>query len=154
MKVRPAAAQASAKSGILRQEAIAGMDGIGVGFAGDAENLGDRQIGLDRTQALADLIGLVGLEPVEGELVFLGKDRDGADAELVGGAEDADRDLRSVGDENLGDGHAGLPLSALPYFRHCALAKAAFATARGGVSAGEIEQAAPKHASRPQTPKT
>ena len=52
------------------------MDRVGLGLAGDAEHLGDRQIGLDRPQPLADLVGLVGLEAVEGELVLLGEDRD------------------------------------------------------------------------------
>ena len=32
MKVMPAAAQASAKSGLLRQQAVARMDGVGAGL--------------------------------------------------------------------------------------------------------------------------
>ena len=56
-----------------------------------------------------DLVGLVGLEAVQRELVLLGLDRDGLDAELVGGAEHADGDLGAVGDEDLGDGQGGAP---------------------------------------------
>ena len=56
--------------------------------------------------ALADLVGLVSLEAVKGELVLLGEDRDRTDAEFVGRAEDADGDFGPVGDKNLGDRHA------------------------------------------------
>ena len=72
------------------------MDGVGL-----APRLATRmisgidEIGLDRPQALADLVGLVGLEAVQGELVLLGEDRDRLHAQLVGGAEDADGDLAS-----------------------------------------------------------
>ena len=59
-------------------------------------------------RAAADLVGLVGLEAVQRELVLLGPDRDRLDAELVGGAEHADGDLGAVGDEDLGDGQSGL----------------------------------------------
>ena len=62
------------------------------------------EIGLDRPLALADLIGLVGLEAVQGELVLLGIDGDGRDAELGRGAEDADGDLGAVGDEQAAEG--------------------------------------------------
>ena len=61
------------------------MDGVGAGALGDAQDLGDREIGLDRPERLfkvrpaADQIGLVGLEAVEGELVLLGEDADRAE---------------------------------------------------------------------------
>jgi hypothetical protein len=79
------------------------MDGVGLRLAGDADDLGDREIGSQRSEPLADLIGLVGLEAVKGELVFFSKDRDGLQSELIGGPEDADRDLGPVGDKNLAD---------------------------------------------------
>src|SRR5690606_13365200 len=50
-------------------------------------------------------IGLVGLEAVQRQLVFLGKDRDGLEAELVGGAKHANGDLAAIGDEDFLDGH-------------------------------------------------
>ncbi len=93
---------------IFGQEAVARMNGVGAGFLRHADDFGDRQVGFDRPEDLAvghfaDLVGLVGLEAVQRQLVFLGEDRDGADAELVGGPEHPDGDLRAVGDENLGD---------------------------------------------------
>jgi hypothetical protein len=79
------------------------MDGVDLRFAGDANDLGDRQIGGKRSEPLADLIGLVGLEAVEGELVLFSEDRDGLQSELIGGPEDADRDLGPIGDKDLAD---------------------------------------------------
>ena len=90
----------------LREEAVAGMDGVDLGLLGDPDHLVDRQIGLERPLARADLIGLVRLEAVQRELVLLGIDRDGLDAELGRRAEDADRDLRAVGDEQAAEGRS------------------------------------------------
>jgi len=101
----------------LREEPVAGVDRVGLGLAGDPQHLGDREIGFDRAEALADLVGLVGLEAVEGELVFLREDRDGLQSQLIGRAEDADRDLRAVCDENLADCHAPCPV-CLRCLRH------------------------------------
>ena len=56
----------------------------------------------------ADLVGFVRLEAVQRMFVLFGPDRDGLDAELVGGAEHADGDFGAVGDEDLGDGQGGL----------------------------------------------
>ena len=56
-----------------------------------------------------DLIALVGLEAVQRIFVLLGPDGDRLQAELVGGAEDADGDFGTVGDEDLGDGHEHAP---------------------------------------------
>ena len=96
--------------GVFRQQPVAGMDRIGLRFAGDADDLGDRQIGLDRAETLADLVGFVGLEAVEGELVLFGEDRDRAHAQFIGRAEDADGDFGSIGDENFLD-RQGSPVS-------------------------------------------
>jgi hypothetical protein len=49
----------------------------------------------------ADLVGLVGLQDVFGLAVLVGEDGDCLGAELGGGAEGADRDLTTVGDEDL-----------------------------------------------------
>ena len=50
--------------------------------------------------ALADEVGLVGLLPVHAQTVLIAEDGDGVQGQLVGGAEDADRDLAAVGDCN------------------------------------------------------
>ena len=49
----------------------------------------------------ADAHGLVGEAHVERARVGLGVDGDGLDAELAAGAQDAQRDLAAVGDEDL-----------------------------------------------------
>ena len=84
----------------------------------DAEDFGDREIGLDRAERLlemrtaADLVGLVGLEAVQRELVLLGEDPDGLDPKLVRRAKNPDGDLRAVRDENLPDFRQIRPPSA------------------------------------------
>ena len=87
--------------GAFGQEAIAGMDGVGFRLAGDAHASRGWKIGLDRPEALADLVGLVGLEAMEGELVLLGEHRDRPDTELVRRPQHADGDFRAICDENF-----------------------------------------------------
>ena len=48
---------------------------------------------------VADLVRLVGLQPVQGIAVLMRVDRDRRDAHLEGGAERANGDLPAVGDE-------------------------------------------------------
>ena len=91
--------------GAFRQQAIARVNGIGARELGDADIFVNLQIGLDRPLALADQIGLVGLEPVQGEFVFFGKHRHRLEPQLIGGAEDADGNFAAIGDENFLDGH-------------------------------------------------
>ena len=63
----------------------------------------DVEVGPDGVSALADLVGLVGLDAVHGVAVLVREDGDGLRAELVRGAEGPDRDLTPVGHENLGE---------------------------------------------------
>ena len=67
----------------------------------------------ERTEPAPNLVGFVSLEPVQRKLVFLGIDRDGADPELGGGPEDANGDLRPVGDQQPSNAcrHRPLPFS-------------------------------------------
>ena len=95
--------------GVLGEEAVAGVDGVGARHLRHADDLGDREVGGDRAEAFADAVGLVGLEAVQRELVLLGEDRDRPLAHLVRGAHDADGDLAAVGDQDLREGrHAAL----------------------------------------------
>ena len=86
---------------VLGKEAVAGMDGVDVVLPGQGDDAVDVEIGADRLARLADAVGLVGLEAVQGEAVLVGVDGDGADAQLVGRAKDADGDLAAVGDQQL-----------------------------------------------------
>src|SRR5690606_39417449 len=65
----------------------------------------DLKIGLNWAEALADQIGLVGLEPVQRQLVFFGKDGNGLEAELICRTEDTNGDLAAIGDEDFLDWH-------------------------------------------------
>ena len=77
------------------------MDRVDADCLREPHDAGDVEVRADRLARLADVVRLVGLEAVQGEAVFVRVDRDGADAELVGRAEDADGDLAAVGDEQL-----------------------------------------------------
>ena len=92
--------------GVLGQEAVAGVDRVRPGAHRGLHDHVRVEVGAHRVAALADLVGLVGLEPVLGAPVLVREDRDGLRAELVGGPERADRDLAPVGDQHLGE-HAG-----------------------------------------------
>jgi hypothetical protein len=92
------------KRRIFSEEAVAGMDGVHIVGLGDAEDAGNVEIGFDGSFAGADAIGFVRFEAVKGEAVFLGIDGDGAEAEFVGGAENADGDFATVGGEEFANG--------------------------------------------------
>ena len=114
--------------GVLGEEAVAGVDGVGAGVGGDRDDLGDVEVGLGRGRA-AEGVGLVGEADEERVAVGVGVDRDGADAGVLAGADDADGDLAAVGDQDLLQAHAGLlgrrcrrpgcvPLGRLPRAEH------------------------------------
>ena len=97
--------------GVLGEEAVAGVDGVGAGVGGDLDDLGDVEVGLGRGRA-AEGVGLVGEADEEGVAVRVGVHRDGADAGVLAGADHADGDLATVGDEDLLQAHARTPGSA------------------------------------------
>ena len=92
------------RSGVLGQETVAGMNGIDADCSGKRDDAGDVEVGADRFAGLADAVGLVRLEAVQGEAVLVRVDGDGADAEFVGRAEDADGDFAAIGDEQFANG--------------------------------------------------
>src|SRR6478672_9736178 len=96
--------------GVLRQEAVTRIDGVGTGLLGDANDFVDRKIRPDWVALLTDLIRLVGLEPVQGVAILIRIDRDRRDAHLIGGPERADSDLPAVGDQKL----RNHPLTLIP----------------------------------------
>ncbi len=101
---QPGVAAGAGEGGVLRQEAVAGVDGIDFVAFRQGDDAGDVEVGADRLAGLAGAVGFVGLEAVQGEAVLVGVDRHRADAQLGGGAKDADRDLAAVGDEELLNG--------------------------------------------------
>ena len=101
--------------GVLRQQAVTGVDRIRTAFLGHANDLVNRQIGRDRPQPLTNAVGFIRFEPVQAKFVFLGKNGNGLFPHLVGRTHNADRDLATVGNEDLLEvGHkAGFLISNL-----------------------------------------
>ena len=86
--------------GVLREEAVARMDAVGVGQLGGRQDLLHvqvAQLGAGRTDA--DV--LVGEVDVQGMGVGGGMHRHGLDAHLLAGADDPERYFAAVGDEDL-----------------------------------------------------
>ena len=95
--------------GIFRQEAIAGMDGIGAGDLGRGDDLGLLQVGLARRRR-PDAHALIGQPHRHGVGIGFGMDRHGCDAHFLAGAVDAQGNLAAVGDQDFLD-HSGRSLS-------------------------------------------
>ena len=89
--------------GVLRKEAVARVDGVRAGFEGDTDDLVDVEVGADGVPDLADLVRLVGLQPVEGVAVLVREHRDRAGSQLERRAEGADRDLSTIGHQDLAE---------------------------------------------------
>ena len=100
------------EAGVLRQEAVSGMDGVNLALDGQGDDARDVEIGFDGGLAFADQVGLVGLETVQAEAIFLGIDGDGTQVQLGGGAKDADGDLAAVGRQQPANRTNGIGRSA------------------------------------------
>ena len=96
------------EAGVLGEEAVAGVHGVGPGAPRDVEQLGDVEVRLGRAGAV-QRERLVGDAHVQRLAVGVGVDGDGADPGVATGTGDADGDLTAVGDEDLGDGGHGSP---------------------------------------------
>ena len=95
------------KARVLRQEAVAGMHGVGAGDLAGRENGGDVEIAVFGRRR-ADAHALVGKAHMHGVGVGGGMHRHRRDAELLAGAQHAQRDLAAVGDEDfIEHGHLG-----------------------------------------------
>ena len=83
------------------------MDGLGTGPLDDLEDLLGVEVTL-RGRLPAEGIGLVGQPGVQRVAVEVGVHGDGANAQLLAGADDTDSDLAPVGDQDLGEHGANL----------------------------------------------
>ena len=88
---------------VFRQKTITGMNGINPGIAGNAQNILDIKIGANGFVALANPVGFIGFEPMQGKTVFIRKNRYRADAKLVGGTQNANRNFTAIGNQKLTD---------------------------------------------------
>ena len=93
--------------GVLGQEAVAGVDGVGAGLLGSVQQLLEHQVGLGGGLA-AQRERLVG-EPDMGCVgVGFGIDRHARVSGVLGCSDHPDRDLPAIGDKHLGDLRAGV----------------------------------------------
>src|SRR5207247_2948175 len=88
--------------GVLGKETVARVDGDRAGPPGDLDNPPAVQVAL-AWRRRADRIGGVGGPNVQRVAVDVAGDGDRADAEIVAGANDAERDLAAIGDEDGGE---------------------------------------------------
>jgi hypothetical protein len=89
--------------GTLGQEPVSRVNRVDARLDGDAHDVLDVEIRLDRALALADEIAFVGLGPMQREAVLARMNGHGANAELGGGAHHADGDLAAIRDEHALD---------------------------------------------------
>ena len=87
------------KGRVLAQEAVAGVDRVGLRLLGGADDPVDAQVAVARG-GVADLDGLVGHPHMQRTGVGFGVDRDGLDAEPLARADHPARDLSTVGNED------------------------------------------------------
>ena len=89
--------------GVLRQEPVSRVDGVGAGFRRGVEDLAEVQVGLRRglpTQGE----GLIGQAHVRGVGIRLGIDRHTAQTSVLGRPDHPHGDFTAVSDQDLGDG--------------------------------------------------
>ena len=82
--------------GVFGEEAVAGVDGVGVGDFGGGDDGRHVEVAFGRWRG-ADADGFVGKQDVFELGVSLGVDGDGFDAHFAAGAQDAQRDFAPVG---------------------------------------------------------
>ena len=88
---------------VLGQKPVAGVDSVHLILPGQRDDPLDVEVGPNRLVRVADQIRLFRLEAVKRVSVLVRIDRHRTDAQFVGRAEDTNRDLATIGDEELFD---------------------------------------------------
>jgi hypothetical protein len=88
------------EAGVLGEEPVTGVHGVGAGAAGDGEELLDHEVSF-RAGRPVEPVGLVGEARMDGVAILVGVDGDREDAAVFRGADHPDGDLAPVGDEDL-----------------------------------------------------
>ena len=93
--------------GVLREEAVAGVDGVGPGLGRGVEDLVENQVRLGRglTAQCESLVGELHEQSIG---VRFGVHRDAGQSGVLGSPDDPYRDLASVGDEDFRECCAGV----------------------------------------------
>jgi hypothetical protein len=86
--------------GVLGEEPVARVNGVGTGFRGGVEDLAEVEVGL-RGGLPTQGEGLVGQAHMRGVGVRFGVDRHTAQSSILRCPDHPDRDLAAVGDEDL-----------------------------------------------------
>ena len=84
---------------VLAEEAIAGVDGLDVGDLGRRDDRGDVQVAVCGG-CWADADRLISEAQVQAVFVGLAVNRDRLDAQVLAGAQDPERDLAAIGDQD------------------------------------------------------
>ncbi len=100
IQVSPRVDDGLGEVGVLGEEAVAGVHRVGAGPGGDVDELVDAQVGIGSGLA-AQGVRFVGEHGVQGLAVGVRVHGDAAQAGILAGADDADGDLATVGDEYL-----------------------------------------------------
>ena len=85
---------------ILRQKAVAGMDGVGGGTAGDVEDEIAAKVRF-RGWRGTEAVSFIGFEDVRSGAIGVGIDGNGRNAQLAAGAQNTKGDLATIGDEDF-----------------------------------------------------
>ncbi len=100
MNLIPACFAGLGKVGVLGKEAVAGVDGAGAGALSDVEDQIAAQIGFGSGRG-SETVSLVGFENMGRGAIGVGIDGDGGEAQLTAGAQNAQGDFATIGDENF-----------------------------------------------------
>ena len=90
--------------GVFGQEAVAGMDRVGMADFGGRNDVGHVEIAVGRA-GRADADRVVGQSHMHGIGIGGGMHRHRLDTHFMGGAVDAQRDFAAIGDQDAGDTH-------------------------------------------------
>lgn len=80
------------------------MNRVNTSFLGQRDNSRDIEVCLNRPLSRADLIGFISLESMKREPVLVRIDSYSAQAKLVRGAENPDRDFAAIGSQQFPNG--------------------------------------------------
>lgn len=87
------------KRWILRQEAVAWVNGVGIRGGSNSHEVCDVQVGVYRALSTTDEIAHIRRKPVASEGILRRIDSNGTDTELSGRTQDAERDFAAIRDE-------------------------------------------------------
>ena len=94
---------AGRQTGVLRQEAVPGMDGVDLMIPGDLYDAFYIEVSLDGALPFADTIRFVRFVAVQGQGIFLRIDGHCPDAQFRAGPENTDGNLAAVGHQDRSD---------------------------------------------------